>query len=213
MRNHFPCQHTARCRRGKVIIDRTHIWHQCSVIISGDILTTKYDYDCDLRYIAPLCWLSGIDNDTNPAPFQSTLAIWFWRIIVKRPRMLSAQFVALYKYCKLKINLKTIDSYASRWIVNKVDPNYDAYRRQKWSIGSCIGHKYVCVNEVGCRIVALKSWYLYFCPILRSTGDQVRFGDGEWNGATESPRLVHSSRPMTRPVDEHTDRTYIHEAS
>ena len=31
---------------------------------------------------------------------ESTLAIWFWRIIVKRRRMLSAQFVALYKPCK-----------------------------------------------------------------------------------------------------------------
>ena len=33
---------------------------------------------------------------------ESTLAIWFWRIIVKRPRMLSAQLVALYKPCKPK---------------------------------------------------------------------------------------------------------------
>ena len=33
---------------------------------------------------------------------ESTLAIWFWWIIVKRPRMLSAQFVALYKPCKPK---------------------------------------------------------------------------------------------------------------
>ena len=33
---------------------------------------------------------------------ESTLAIWFWRIIVKCPRMLSAQFVALYKPCKPK---------------------------------------------------------------------------------------------------------------
>ena len=33
---------------------------------------------------------------------ESTLANWFWRIIVKRPRMLSAQFVALYKPCKPK---------------------------------------------------------------------------------------------------------------
>ena len=31
-----------------------------------------------------------------------TLAIWFWRIIVKHPRMLSAQFVAPYKPCKPK---------------------------------------------------------------------------------------------------------------
>ena len=33
---------------------------------------------------------------------ESTLAIWFWRIIVKRPGMLSAQFVALYKLNKPK---------------------------------------------------------------------------------------------------------------
>ena len=33
---------------------------------------------------------------------ESTLAIWFWRIIVKRPRILSAQFVVLYKPCKPK---------------------------------------------------------------------------------------------------------------
>ena len=52
------------------------------------------------------------------------------------------------------------DSYVSRWIIQKVDPNYDAYRRQKWSIKSCIGHKCVCVYGVGYRIVALKSWYL-----------------------------------------------------
>ena len=36
---------------------------------------------------------------------ECTLAIWFWRIIVKRPRMLSAQFVTLYKPCKPKPNL------------------------------------------------------------------------------------------------------------
>ena len=102
------------------------------VIMSEDILTTKYDFA--LRYIAVLCWLNGIDNDINLTPFQSP------------------------------IPPKTSDSYASRWIINKVDPNYDAYRRQKWLIRSCIGHKYVCVNEVGCRILALKSWYRYFLP-------------------------------------------------
>ena len=36
---------------------------------------------------------------------ESTLAIWFWRIIVKHPRMLSAEFVVLYKRCKPKPNL------------------------------------------------------------------------------------------------------------
>ena len=33
---------------------------------------------------------------------ESTLAIWLSRIVVKRPRMLFAQFVALYKPCKPK---------------------------------------------------------------------------------------------------------------
>ena len=45
-----------------------------------------------------------------------------------------------------------------------VDPNNDAYRRQKSPITSCFGIKYVCVYEVRIRIVALKS---IFCPILR----------------------------------------------
>ena len=36
---------------------------------------------------------------------ESTLAISFWRIVVKCPRMLSAQFVALYKPCKPKPTL------------------------------------------------------------------------------------------------------------
>ena len=39
---------------------------------------------------------------------ESTLAIWFWRVIVKRPGMLSAQFVALYKPCKPKPNINHI---------------------------------------------------------------------------------------------------------
>ena len=41
---------------------------------------------------------------------ESTLAIWFWRIIVKSPRMLSAQFVALYKPCKPKPKPKLINN-------------------------------------------------------------------------------------------------------
>ena len=46
---------------------------------------------------------------------ESTLAIWFWRIIVKRPRMLSAQFVALYKPCKPKPKPKPEISNFSGW--------------------------------------------------------------------------------------------------
>ena len=29
----------------------------------------------------------------------------------------------------------------------------------------------------------------------------------------ESPKLVHSSQPMTQPVGEHTDKTYMHKTS
>ena len=46
---------------------------------------------------------------------ESTLVIWFWRIIVKRPRMLSAQFAALYKPCKPKPKPKPIAKLVSSW--------------------------------------------------------------------------------------------------
>ena len=66
------------------------------------------------------------------------------------------------------------DSYASWWKIYKVDPNYDAYRSQKSSNKSCFGHKYVCVYEVRCRIVALKS---IFWPILpRPHLEMKRYG-------------------------------------
>ena len=42
---------------------------------------------------------------------ESTLAIWFLRIIVMHPRMLSAQFVSLYKPCKPKPKPSFIDTY------------------------------------------------------------------------------------------------------
>ena len=35
----------AGSRSGKDIIDGTHTWHQCSVTISEDILSTKYDLE------------------------------------------------------------------------------------------------------------------------------------------------------------------------
>ena len=122
------------------IIDKMHTWQQCLVIISEDILKTKYDFY--LRYIAPQCWLNDIDNDTNPATLDHP------------PK----------KALCLPTSIPGSDSDASWWMVQKVDPHYDAYRRQKSSIRSCIGHKYVYAYEVGCRVVALKSWYLYFLP-------------------------------------------------
>ena len=67
-------------------------------------------------------------------------------------------------YLSLRPQIPGSDSDTSWWMVHKVDPHYDTYRRQKLSIRSCIGHKYVYFYEVRCRIVALKSWYLYFLP-------------------------------------------------
>ena len=45
------------------IIDRRHTWQQCSVTISEDILTTKYDFN--LREISPLSIDNELDNNTN----------------------------------------------------------------------------------------------------------------------------------------------------
>ena len=87
--------------------NKTHTWQQCLVIISENISKTKYD--SDLRYIAPQCWLNGIDNDTNPATFPITEKRSHF---VYRPQIPGS------------------DSDASLWMVHKVDPNYDAYRRQ-----------------------------------------------------------------------------------
>ena len=97
------------------------------------------------------------------------------------------------------------DSYMSQWIIYKVDPNYDAYRRQKSSIKSCIGHRYVMFMKYDARLSLWRVDTNVFCPILRRP--RLR-----WN-AMESPGRVHSSQPKTRPVSEHTDRTYMHETS
>ena len=59
--------------------------------------------------------------------------------------------------------------------------------KAKSSIRSCIGHKYVYVYELVCHIVALKSWYPYF------RSDTPTFMN---ETTTESPRRVHSSRPI-----------------
>ena len=68
---------------------------------------------------------------------------------------------------------------------NKVDPNYDVYRRQKSSIKSCLGHKYVYVYEVQCWTVALKSWYLYFLPQTPET----MFGDETLRNFQDSAKM------------------------
>ena len=83
--------------------DRTHTWQPCSVTISEAISTAEYNFD--FRYIAPLCWLNGIVNDTNPAPVHSAVK-------------------------KMSLGIRAPYSYTSRWIIHKVDPSYEAYGRQ-----------------------------------------------------------------------------------
>ena len=93
---------------------------------------------------------------------------------------------------------------------DKVDPHCDAYRRQKSSIRSCIGNKYVYVYEVGCLIVALKSWYLYFLPdtpettfsfrngMLRNLLDVFTVHDPPWHGL--GPVSISDKTPIRRLI-------------
>ena len=68
---------------------------------------------------------------------ESILAIWFWRIIVKRPRMLSLQFVALYKPNKLKLKTEMIYHI---WYQNCYSGNY----AQLWFLQLCCGEQCCC---------------------------------------------------------------------
>ena len=95
--------------------------------------------------------------------------------------------------------LSTSDSRVRFWhvMVNGAQSRSKLRRisKAKSSIRSCIGHKYVYVYELGCRIVALKSWYPCFQCDTPET-PETTFMNAT---ATESPRRVHSSRPtMTR---------------
>ena len=100
------------------------------------------------------------------------------------------------------------DFYASRWIIYKVDPNYNACRRQKSSAKSCIFHKYVCVYELWCRNVTTKSWYQYFLP-------ETTFGDqtlqnlldtftvhGPWHGLLVCILIEHTCMNLVKDVEQ-----------
>ena len=77
-----------------------------------------------------------------------------------------------------------------------------------------IVYPYFCTINSGCWLIASQiqrdrnTWDLAFIPVFLPDIPVRRrprlVWDREWN-ATESPKLVHSSRPMTRPVGEHTD--------
>ena len=100
---------------------------------------------------------------------------------------------------KKSLCLPTSDSRIRFWrvMVNGAQSRSKLRRisKAKSSIRSCIGHKYVYVYELGCRIVALKSWYPYFRSDTPETPETTFMNET----ATESPRRVHSSRPtMTR---------------
>ena len=100
---------------------------------------------------------------------------------------------------KKSLCLPTSDSRVRFWrvMVNGAQSRSTLRRisKAKSSIRSCIGHKYVYVYELGCRIVALKSWYPYFRSDTPETPKTTFMNET----AMESPRRVHSSRPtMTR---------------
>ena len=101
--------------------------------------------------------------------------------------------------------VKLLSTESKTQLVNKVDPHIEAYQRQ--------------------IIIDYKYWQ-WICMRLWSTMPDCRYeelitifsaqysGDHIWRlNATDSPTRVHSSRPMSRPVGGHTDRTYMHEIS
>ena len=198
------CQHRRQSERQILQIERVlHSNVRSLQCISEDILIIKQDFD--LKWIAQLCWLKGIDNDHE----FSTRAI-------------SGKEVPLF----------TLDFDASRWgptvNITKINPKLRRISKPISSNTSCIGHKYVCVYEVGWRIVALKNWYLYFLPDIPGTKLQRPIADRNLGSARRSG-LGHdcpmsetlwnlldsftSSWPMTRPGGEHTGKVYMHEAS
>ena len=63
------------------------------------------------------------------------------------------------------------DSYASWWIIHKVELRRMLNARA--SIKICTGHTYVCVYVIECWIVALRGWYLYF----RRDTPETTFGE------------------------------------
>ena len=73
--------------------------------------------------------------------------------------------------------------------------------KAKSSIISCIGHKYVYVYELGCRIVGLKSWYLLVFSVRYSETTFINETLRNLQDAftVHSSRRVHSLLPtMTR---------------
>ena len=83
----------------------------------------------------------------------------------------------------LRVTVNNTHRYPKLRLISKI----------KLSIESCVGHTYVCDYEVGCRIVALKSWYLYNKFPTQYPGYHLLFGDWGWDKThtTDSYRLFH----------------------
>ena len=148
--------------------------------LSKDTLTTKYNFY--LEQIALLCWSNSTDNDTNPATFQSS--IW-------------SPFV----YGSL-----TSDSYLSWWIINKIDPTYDAYRRQKSSMKVVLAINMYAFMKYDAR---LSPWRVFSARYSRDHVRETTFGDEMLQNLLNT-FTVHGLWHSTG--GEHTDRTYTHEA-
>ena len=100
------------------------------------------------------------------------------------------------------------DYDASWWMVHKVDPHYDAFRRQNSSIRKCIGHTYVHVYEVGSRVVTLKSYILYFLPDIpefmdetpRNLLDAFTVHGPPWHGLGPVPYQIDPDKTSHRKI-------------
>ena len=87
---------------------------------------------------------------------ESTLAIWFWRIIVKRPRMLSVQFVVIYKPCKSKPKPWPIPLFC--WYPDSMLVSHVATSNGSW----CMGIK----GEMSGTVCVTFTWYMYIYELF-----------------------------------------------
>ena len=114
---------------------------------------------------------------------------------------------------KKSLCLPTSDSRVRFWrvMVNGAQSRSTLRRisKAKSSIRSCIGHQYVYVYELGCRIVALKSWYLLVFSVrysetmfmnetLRNLIDAFTVHGPPWHGL--GPVSISDWTPLRRLI-------------
>ena len=79
------------------------VYSQCMGLWHGMACQRKLGYVMKLKHSSETHLFVKFFNEP-------TFVIWFWRIIVKCPEMLSPQFIALFKPCKPEPNLCQCES-------------------------------------------------------------------------------------------------------